>query len=277
VLRIVPHFLEEPTTTAFQRALRIHGGTVCSYPQAIAWFLSTYVPERVVSSKLREVSVQSRRQGESVEEFALRLQAEAAQLGDLISERTLRTHFYAGLDAPTATFAQSLLPHGPVLQTFHEAVTHASQVDQSIMILRPSTAATVSARSVELSSRTILSRNRGILSIPDSTSMDEIHADFSGSLDIDTGVLSIIDQSSRSGKQFYCFVCWKQSHYAIDCPLIPESDKKEIAARKAEALALMRGRPGWQSRTGRIHPNVPYPGGVNPTTADTERHAQSKN
>jgi hypothetical protein len=124
-------------TTAFQRALRIHGGTVCSYPQAIAWFLSTCVPERIVSSKLRELSVQSRRQGESVEEFGLRLQAEAAQLGDLISERTLRTHFYAGLDAPTATFAQYLLPHGPVLQTFHKAVTHAFQVDQSIMLFTP--------------------------------------------------------------------------------------------------------------------------------------------
>jgi hypothetical protein len=64
---------------------------------------------------------------------------------------------------------------------------------------------------------------------------------------------------------------------AIDCPLIPERDKNEIAARKAEALAFMRGRPAWQSRTGRIHPNVPYPGGVNPTTADTEKHEQSKN
>jgi hypothetical protein len=137
------------------------------------------------------------------------------------------------------------------------------------MLLRPSTAATASTRSVELPSRSVLSRNRGILSIPDSTSMDEIHADFSGSLDIDTGVLSIIDQSSRAGMQFYYFVCWKQGHYAIDCPFIPERDKKEIAARKAAALVLMRGRPGWQSRTGRIHPNVPYPGGVNPTTADT--------
>jgi hypothetical protein len=115
-----------------------------------------YVPERVVSSKLREVSVQSRRQGEFVEEFSLRLQAEAAQLGYLISERTLRTHFYAGIDAPTATFAQSLLPHGPVLQTFHDAVTHASQVYQSILLLRPSTAATASNLSVELPSRSVL-------------------------------------------------------------------------------------------------------------------------
>jgi hypothetical protein len=101
---------------------------------------------------------------------------EAAQLGDLISERTVRTYFHAGLDAKTATFEKSPLPHVSVLQTFHEAATLASQVDQSIMLLRPSTAATVCTRSVELPSCYVLSCNHRILAIPDSTSMDEIHA-----------------------------------------------------------------------------------------------------
>jgi hypothetical protein len=32
-LRRIPHFLEEPATTAFQRVLRIHGGSVITYPQ----------------------------------------------------------------------------------------------------------------------------------------------------------------------------------------------------------------------------------------------------
>jgi hypothetical protein len=35
-LRIIPHFLDEPATTTLQRALRIHGGTVYSYTQAVA-------------------------------------------------------------------------------------------------------------------------------------------------------------------------------------------------------------------------------------------------
>jgi hypothetical protein len=39
-LRLLPHFLVEPATTAFHRTLRIHGGSVGTYPQAVAWFLA---------------------------------------------------------------------------------------------------------------------------------------------------------------------------------------------------------------------------------------------
>jgi hypothetical protein len=276
-LRLLPHFLEEPATTAFHRTLRIHGGSVGTYPQAVAWFLQTYVPESSVALKLREVSLLSRRQEENVDEFAMRLQAEAALLGDLISERTLRTHFYAGLDGPTATFAQSLLPHGPVMQTFHEAVAHASQVDQSIAFLRPAPTTNVNNRAVVLPSRSNIQRSRGILSIPEAPPEDETMNEASSSLDVDTGVFYVTDQRSRATKQFYCIVCWKQGHFAGDCPLISERDRKEIAARKTAVLALMRDRPGWKNRTGRMYPNIPYQGGVNPSTSNAENPEQSKN
>jgi hypothetical protein len=152
-LRLFPHFLEEPATTSFHRTLHIHGGSFGTYPQAVAWFLQTYLQESAVGSKIREVSMLSRGKEENVEEFAMRLQAESALLGDLFSERTLRTLFYAGLDVPTPTFALSSLPHGQVMQTFHEAVTLASQVDQSIAILRPAPTFKVNNRAVVLHSR----------------------------------------------------------------------------------------------------------------------------
>jgi Reverse transcriptase (RNA-dependent DNA polymerase)/RNase H-like domain found in reverse transcriptase len=207
----------------------------------------------------------------------MRLQAEAALLGDLISERTIRTHFYAGLDVPTATFAQSLLPHGPVMQTFHEAVAHASQVDQSIALLRPAPNTNVNTRALALPSRSNIQRSRGILSIPEAPPEDETMNEASSSLDFDTGVFAITDQSSRTIKQFYCFVCWKQGHFALDCPLISERDRKQIAERKTAVLALMRDRPGWRDRTGRMYPNIPYQGGVNPSTSNAENPEQSKN
>jgi hypothetical protein len=275
-LRLLPHFLEEPATTALHRTLRIHGGSVGTYPQAVAWFFQTYVPESSVALKLREVSLLSRLQEENVDEFAMRLQAEAALLGDLISERTLRTHFYAGLDVPTATFAQSLLPHGPVMQTFHEAVEHASQVDQSIALLRPAPNTNVNTRAIVLPSRSNIQRSRGILSIPEASPEDETMNEASSPLDVHTGMFSITDQSSRTIKQFYCFVFWKQGHFALDCPLISERDRKEIAARKPAVLALMRDRPGWRDCTGRMYPNIPYQGGVNPSASNAENPEQSK-
>ena len=90
-------------------------------------------------------------------------------------------------------------------------------------------------------------------------------------------MFAINDPHSRATKQFYCFVCWKQGHFALDCPLISERDRKEIAARKTAALALMRDRPGWQDRMGRMYPSIPYPGGVNPTASNAENKEQSKN
>jgi hypothetical protein len=130
----------------------------------------------------------------------MRLQAEAALLGDLISERTLRTHFYAGLDVSTATLVQSLLPPGPVMHTFNEAVAHASQVDQRIKLLRPTPATNVNTRAVALPSRSNIQRTRGILSITEASRAEETVNEASGSLDVDTGVFSITDQSSRAIK-----------------------------------------------------------------------------
>jgi hypothetical protein len=71
-LRLLPHLLEEPATTAFHRTLRIHGGSVGTYPQAVSWFLATYAPESSVAAKLRDVSLLSRRKDENVDGFAMR-------------------------------------------------------------------------------------------------------------------------------------------------------------------------------------------------------------
>jgi hypothetical protein len=164
----------------------------------------------------------------------------------------LRTHFYASLDVPTATFAQSLLPRVPVMQTFNEAVAHASQVDQSITFLRHTPATNVNTRAVTLPSRSNIQRTRGILSIPEASRAEETVNEASVPLDFDTDVFAITDQSSRAIKQYYCFVCWKRGHFALDCPLISERDRKEIAVRRTAVLALMRDRPGCKDRSGRM-------------------------
>jgi hypothetical protein len=113
--------------------------------------------------------------------------------------------FRNGFSGLTFTFAQSLLPRGPVMQTFNEAVTHASQVDQSMTLLRPTTATYVNTRAVALLSRSNIQRKREVLSIPEASRAEETVNEASGSLDVDTGVFAITDQSSRAIKQFYFF------------------------------------------------------------------------
>jgi hypothetical protein len=63
-LRLLTNLLEEPATTVFQRVLRIFGGSVTTYPQEIAWFLTTYSSEPSVSFKQREISLLPRQSGE---------------------------------------------------------------------------------------------------------------------------------------------------------------------------------------------------------------------
>jgi hypothetical protein len=109
-LRLIPQFLEEPATTAFQSVLRVHGGSVITYPQAIAWFLTTYSAETTVSVKKREIALISRQSGESVEAFAIRLQFEAYLLGDLINERSLKHNFTLDL-MPVRQLSRNMFSH----------------------------------------------------------------------------------------------------------------------------------------------------------------------
>jgi hypothetical protein len=255
-LRLISHFLDEPVATTFSRCLRVHGGTVYTYSQAIAWFLTAHTSETAVSAKQREVALLSRQPGESIQEFGTRLQFEAALLGDLINDRTLRTYFYAVLDEATSTFLRSILPYGAATQTFHEAVAHATMADQSVRTLRPP--AHLFSRQAQ-TARPPTSAGRRILAVPDSR--EDVGQEFpdTGEFDADQGVFAVRESGQRDIRQYYCFVCWKQGHFALDCPLIPEEERKLIAARKAGVLGMMKNRPGWLNRNGRMVPNVPYP------------------
>jgi hypothetical protein len=85
---------------------------------------------------------------------------------------------------------------------------------------------TLNIRAVALPSRSNIQRTRGILSIPEASRAEETVNEASDSLDVDACVFAITDQSSRAIKQVYCFACWKQGQFALDCPLIYERDRK---------------------------------------------------
>jgi hypothetical protein len=146
----------------------------------------------------------------------------------LINEISLKTHFYAGLDAATSTFSQSVLPQGIVTQGFQEAVSNSSRVDQSVALLRPHSATTHANRSIQPVSRTLNPHPSGSLVVPsvDFTAREEIETE--GQVDVDLGAFSITENEPEPypSRRYCFFVCCKQGNFASECPLISEKDRK---------------------------------------------------
>jgi hypothetical protein len=68
--------------------------------------------------KQSEIALISRQSGETVEAFVIRLQFEVSLFGDLMKERSLKIHFYAGLGATKSTLALYVIPQGMITQGF---------------------------------------------------------------------------------------------------------------------------------------------------------------
>ena len=68
-----------------------------SYPEAVQWLLITYARESVLQVAYREVATMTQRQGDSENEYALRLRKAALRCGDAFTERNLIATYIEGL------------------------------------------------------------------------------------------------------------------------------------------------------------------------------------
>ena len=72
-------FLRTPAKEAF------HAQALDSWPAEVHWLLSTYVPESMLETAMRNMQVSGQRPLESVRAYGNRLQLDSAALGSLIA------------------------------------------------------------------------------------------------------------------------------------------------------------------------------------------------
>jgi hypothetical protein len=223
LLWVVDDFLRPPAQGAF-RSQRFD-----SWPLAIHWLLVTYASETILESAVRRIQTTSQATNESVQEFGLRIQIEAAALGSLLPQAEVKSLFSHGL-------------RDPVRSLF---VAHQSPIeldDATSLSLLVSRAALLESgtRSSPSSSLRVPSRPR-VLMTPEHVSHD-VAPDMEF-----TDMLAFEAKETRApSSHWVCFVCYTRGHGWLACPLldhVPVSEKEEIVLRRRQYLDKIRPRP----------------------------------
>ena len=94
LLWIVDDFIKTPAKEAFRAQ------AFDSWPAAVLWLLSTYVPESTLEAAVRRMQVTGQRPLESVRAFGNRLQMDSAALGSLMAAPEVKSLFSQGLLDP---------------------------------------------------------------------------------------------------------------------------------------------------------------------------------
>ena len=254
LLRIIPDLLVEPSLTAFRS---VHPR---SYPGALRWFLLTYAPESTVADYWRRLQQSRQKESETPNEYALRLQLEAAKLGSIIPSQELKALFEDGLVDATRYLLRATINTDPN-RTLTDSVTTASALAKAL-----------SSKAPEPTFRTDVARLRArrvMLAEPDETKMDD-WLEKKNNPDEDAEDLLVCYGDHEDRRQFsriespehrLCWTCWLPGHFSEECPVVPEHLRPEIAGRKKKALTMLRqqraerpggSQPGWyQPRSSR--------------------------
>jgi hypothetical protein len=227
LLWIVEDFLLSPVKESF-RSQRFN-----SWPTAVHWLLSTYASEQSLEIAVRDLQTTSQLATESVREFGSRLQLHAVSLGSLLSSAEIKALFAQGLNDPVRSLFVANQPS-------HE-LDDASPV--SILVARAELLET-GTRSAPLPSsrapvRPSVSRQPVLAVSEQSQEAPPATED----------AFELLALEARSGpahnSQWICFVCFKQGHGWLECPLlqhVPMAEKEEIVLRRRQYLDRRRPR-----------------------------------
>jgi hypothetical protein len=222
LLWIVDDFLRTPAKEAFRAQ------ALDSWPAAVHWFLSTYVPESTLETAVRSMQVSGQRPLESVRAYGNRLQLDSAALGSLMAAPEVKSLFAQGLlDPVKSLFAANQPGHE------FEDRTPLSVLVSRAELLETGTRVVPSFPSPRSSIRSHPHRT-SVLATPVPVEPPVTVAD------IPPAVLAVTMGNRRvSSDNWTCFVCYQQGHGWLECPWlahVSETEKEDALLRRRQYL-----------------------------------------
>lgn len=222
LLWIVDDFLRTPAKEAFRAQ------ALDSWPAAVHWLLSTYVPESMLETAMRNMQVSGQRPLESVRAYGNRLQLDSAALGSLMAAPEVKSLFAQGLLDPV----KSLFAANQPAHEFEDR-TPLSVLVARAELLETGTRVVPSSPSPRSFLRSHPHRTP-VLATP--VPVEPLVAD----IDLPPAVLAVTAGNSRvSSDNWTCFVCYKQGHGWLECPWlshVSETEKEDTLLRRRKYL-----------------------------------------
>jgi hypothetical protein len=222
LLWIVDDFLRTPAKEAFRAQ------ALDSWPAAVQWFLSTYVPESTLETAVRSMQMSGQRPLESVRAYGNRLQLDSAALGSLMAAPEVKSLFSQGLLDPVKSLFAA---HQPVHEfedrtPLSVLVARAELLETGTRVVTPSPSPRSSFRSTP--------HRTSVLATPAPVEPQMEEAD------IHPAVLAVTVGNRRvSPENWTCFVCYKQGHGWLECPWlsqVAETEKEDALLRRRKYL-----------------------------------------
>jgi hypothetical protein len=200
-----------------------------SWPSAVLWLLTTYAPESALEVAVRRLQTTAQAPNETVRQFGLRLQVEAAALGNLLSAPEVKSMFTQGIRDPVRSLFAASQP----------AVEFEDTCPLSVLIGRAELLEAGSRPSVAVRSPPCFSPSSPLSKVL------VIHkTEFEEQEDGSAELLALeVQNRTVPSARWTCFVCYNVGHDWLECPLlkhVPVAEKEDILIRRRKYLELVR-------------------------------------
>jgi hypothetical protein len=229
LLWIMEDFIRSPAKEAFRSQ------QFMSWPGAVHWLLTTYVPESSLDKAVRKLQMTGQLPDEDVRRFGARLQLEAAALGSLLPPHEVKSLFTQGMRDPV----RSLFAANQPSLEFEDSTPLSVLIARAELLEAGTRPPDIPFQASPFSKVPTFRRSPALL-LPSDDYIDEQEQEQSNEY---APLLAVQAQESPDKARWTCFVCYRIGHGWLDCHLlqhVPVTEKEEIVLRRRRYLDALK-------------------------------------